>query len=159
MKFSSVWCYSLARKDVQSLSLIWLILVLMTEIPILLSKGMIEPVNIYFSLAEGHIASFTYKGCQNKIKRLDEHCMVSERHTVIALRIPSFLTLTSLFYTVLLIMCLHSHSNILLAHGNAIALKYAFHAMCENIKSIDVQYTWIKEFILQYVATSIINGN
>lgn len=85
--------------------------------------------------------------------------MVSQRHIVIELRIPSFLTLTSLFYTVLLVMYLHSHSNILLAHDNAIVLKYAFHVMCENIKSIDVQYTWLKEFLLQYVATSIINGN
>lgn len=131
----------------------------MTEIPILLSKGMIEPVNIYFSLAEGHIAYFIYEVCQNKIKTLYEHCTASQRHIVIELSIPSFLTLTSLFYTVLLIMCLHSHSNILLAHDNAIVLKYAFHVMCENIKSIDVQYTWIKEFILRYVATSIINGN
>lgn len=131
----------------------------MTEIPILLSKGMIEPVNIYFSLSEGHIAYFIYKVCQNKIKSFDEHCTVSQRHIAIELRIPSFLTLTSLFYTVLLVMCLHSHSNILLAHDNAIALKYAFHVMCENIKSVDVQYTWIEEFILQYVATSIINGN
>lgn len=131
----------------------------MTEIPILLSKGMIGPVNIYFSLAEGHIAYFIYKVCQNKIKRLYEHCTVSQWHVVIELRIPSFLTLTSLLYTVLLIMCLHSHSNIILAHDNAIVLKYAFHVMCENIKSIDVQYTRIEEFILQYVATSIINGN
>lgn len=56
-------------------------------------------------------------------------------------------------------MCLHSHSNIILAHDNAIVLKYAFHVMCENIKSMDVPYIWIEEFILRYVATNIINEN
>jgi len=131
----------------------------MTEIPILLSDCMIGLVNIYFSLVGGHIAYFIHKVCQNKIKRPYEHCTVIQRHVVIELRIPFFLTLTSLLYIVLLIMCLHSHSNIILAHDNAIVLKYAFHVMCENIKSIDVQYIWIEEFILQYVATSIINGN
>lgn len=120
---------------------------------------MIGPFNIYFSLAEGRIASFIYKVCQNKIKRLYELCTVSQWQVVIELRIPSFLTLTSLLYTVLLITCLHSHSNTILARDNAIVLKYAFHVMCENLKSIDVQYAWIEEFILQYVATSIINGN
>lgn len=55
-------------------------------------------------------------------------------------------------------MCLYFYSNISLAHDNAIVLKYAFHVMCENIKSINVQHTWIEEFLLQYVATGIING-
>lgn len=50
---------------------------LMTEIPILLLKGMIGPANIYFTLAEGHIACFIDKVCKNKLKRLYEHYTVS----------------------------------------------------------------------------------
>lgn len=99
MKFSSMQCLSLERKDLQSLSLVWLISTLTTEIPILLSNGMIGPVDIYFSLAEGHITYFIYKICQNEIKRLYGCCTVSQWQIVTELRLPSSLTLLPCFCT------------------------------------------------------------